>query len=58
MVQSIESGERFLFSVGEYISYGNNGICKVSEICMMQLTKNMPKKEYYVLQPLYEALKN
>lgn len=44
-----------MFSVGEYISYGNNGICKVSEICMMQLTKDMPKKEYYVLQPLHEA---
>ncbi len=55
MVQMKESGERFLFSVGEYISYGNNGICKVSEICMMQLAKDMPKKEYYVLQPLHEA---
>ncbi len=41
----------FLFSIGEYIVYGTNGICKVADICASPYDKT-DTRTYYLLVPL------
>lgn len=40
-----------MFSVGEVIIYGTQGICKIKEITTMKMGRE--KKDYYVLCPVY-----
>ncbi len=42
-----------MFSVGEYIIYGNSGVCIVDSVGKLDMS-GMPKdKDYYTLSPLY-----
>ncbi len=40
-----------MFDIGEYVSYGNNGICQVAEITKMQGTDDS-SRQYYILKPI------
>lgn len=42
-----------MFSIGEYIIYGMNGVCRVEEIGPMSLNGVDSDKIYYTLLPLY-----
>ena len=42
-----------MFSIGEYIIYGMNGVCRVEEIGPMSMGGIDSDKEYYTLLPLY-----
>ena len=42
-----------MFSIGEYIVYGMNGVCKVEEIGPMNMSGVESDKIYYTLLPLY-----
>lgn len=42
-----------MFSIGEYIVYGLNGVCKVEEIGPMNMSGVESDKVYYTLLPLY-----
>ena len=42
-----------MFSIGEYIVYGMNGVCKVEEIGPMNMSGVDSDKIYYTLLPLY-----
>lgn len=41
-----------MFTVGETVCYGTQGVCKVKELTVRQIGRE--KKEYYVLQPVYD----
>lgn len=43
-----------MFEVGDYIIYGNNGVCKVVEVGPIQLSDTSTDKLYYTLEPVYE----
>ncbi len=43
-----------MFEVGDYIIYGNNGVCRVVEIGPIQLNYSKNDKLYYTLEPIYE----
>ncbi len=42
-----------MFSTGEFISYGCNGVCKVEGITLMEAPGSREMHEYYMLKPLY-----
>lgn len=42
-----------MFSIGELISYGCNGVCKVEGTTMMKVPGSREMHEYYVLRPIY-----
>lgn len=39
-----------MFCIDEYVIYGNNGVCRVNDICKMSSDQNA--KEYYCLIPV------
>lgn len=39
------------FDIGEYVSYGINGMCNIEDIRPMQLSQSVEKMMYYILQP-------
>ncbi len=39
------------FDIGEYISYGINGMCNIEDIRPMQLSQSVEKMMYYILRP-------
>lgn len=43
-----------MFSQGEYISYGCNGVCKVEGITLKNVPGSREMREYYVLKPVYQ----
>lgn len=42
-----------LFSVGDIFVYGASGVCRLDDICVRDCGTG--KREYYVLQPVYDA---
>lgn len=42
-----------MFEIGDYVIYGNEGVCKIENIGPMKLTGALRKKLYYTLVPLY-----
>ncbi len=42
-----------MFEVGEYVIYGNNGVCVVESISHMDLSGKNDEKLYYTLVPVY-----
>lgn len=42
-----------MYQKGEYISYGNNGVCMVEGITLKDVPGSREKHEYYVLRPIY-----
>ena len=43
-----------MFEIGDYIIYGNSGVCEVVEIGPIQLSERSNDKLYYTLEPVYE----
>ena len=43
-----------MFEIGEYIFYGNTGVCKVAEIKKMAPPDSKTDKLYYALEPVYD----
>lgn len=43
-----------MFEAGEYIIYGNSGVCKVEEVTKMTAPGSKEERLYYVLKPVYE----
>ena len=39
------------FDIGEYVSYGINGMCNIDDIRPMQLSQSVEKMMYYILRP-------
>ncbi len=42
-----------MFSVGDYVVYGSNGVCKVTEVGPMDLPGVSKDKLYYTMTPCY-----
>ena len=42
-----------MFEIGEYIVYGNTGVCKVAEKTKMAAPGAKTDKLYYTLEPVY-----
>lgn len=43
-----------MFEVGDYIIYGNNGVCRVDAIGPMNMAGVSKERPYYTLIPIYE----
>lgn len=43
-----------MFEIGEYIIYGNTGVCKVGEVTKMAAPGAEGDKLYYTLEPVYD----
>jgi CarD family transcriptional regulator len=41
-----------MFEIGEYVVYGNKGVCVVKDITTVDLPGAAEAKEYYILQPV------
>ena len=39
------------FDIGEYVSYGINGMCSIEDIRPMQLSQSVEEMMYYILRP-------
>ncbi len=39
------------FDIGEYVSYGINGMCNIEDIRPMQLSQSVAEMTYYILRP-------
>lgn len=45
-----------MFKVGDYVSYGNSGVCQVVDMIWMNSgASSDTEKQYYVLQPVYNT---
>lgn len=44
-----------MFEIGDYIVYGNNGVCKVEKIGYLDSSMVSGKKLYYTLNPYYTS---
>lgn len=44
-----------MFEVGDYIVYGNSGVCQVTEIGYLDSSMVREKKQYYTLIPCYSS---
>lgn len=42
-----------MYQVNDYVVYGNEGVCQVEAIEMLDFTKSGKERPYYVLQPAY-----
>ena len=43
-----------MFEAGEYIIYGNTGVCKVGEVTKMAVPGSTTDRLYYALEPVYD----
>ena len=43
-----------MFEIGEYIIYGNTGVCKVAETTKMTAPGTKADRLYYALEPVYD----
>ncbi|SCI74593.1 CarD-like/TRCF domain [uncultured Clostridium sp.] len=46
-----------MYKIGEYIIYGNDGVCKVEDVGVLNISGINKKRIYYTLKPLYENWK-
>ncbi len=44
-----------MFRAGDLVVYGSSGVCRVLEIGALQSRAADPSRQYYTLQPLFEA---
>ena len=42
-----------MFGVGEYVVYGNDGVCKVDAVGSLNMDGRQTEKQYYTLLPVY-----
>ena len=44
-----------MFKINDYVIYGGNGVCKVVDVGVPEISRLDGKKEYYTLEPVYES---
>ena len=44
-----------MFNIDDYVIYGGNGVCKVTDIGVPEISRFDCEKEYYTLEPVYES---
>ncbi|WP_294372564.1 CarD family transcriptional regulator [uncultured Clostridium sp.] len=44
-----------MFKVDDYIIYGGNGVCRVADIGVPEISRSDIEREYYTLEPIYES---
>lgn len=44
-----------MFEKGDYVIYGNNGICRIQDITTLSLSGIDKNREYYLLKPVYTS---
>ena len=44
-----------MFEKGDYVIYGNNGICRVQDITTLSISGIDKNREYYLLKPVYSS---
>ena len=44
-----------MFKINEYVIYGGNGVCKVTDIGVPEISRFDCEREYYTLVPVYET---
>lgn len=49
-----ESGGVIMFKIDDYVVYGGNGVCRVADIGIPEISRFDCEKEYYTLEPVYE----
>lgn len=43
-----------MYKIGEFIIYGDNGVCEIEDIGVLNFSGISKKKDYYTLKPVYE----
>lgn len=43
-----------MFEIGDFVACGNNGICTVADITVLNLSGIDKKRKYYLLKPVYQ----
>ena len=43
-----------MFKIDDYVIYGGNGVCKVTDVGVPEISRFDSEKEYYTLEPVYE----
>ncbi|MGX4601238.1 CarD family transcriptional regulator [Faecalimicrobium sp. JNUCC 81] len=43
-----------MYKIGEFIIYGNDGVCEVEDIGTLNISGISKKRDYYTLKPVYE----
>ena len=41
-------------NIGEYVNYSNQGICQVEGVRLLDFGARHPKRDYYILRPVYQ----
>ena len=44
-----------MFQKGEYVIYGNNGICLIQDITTLNIAGVNKDRQYYLLKPVYAS---
>ena len=44
-----------MFEKGDYVIYGNNGICRVQDITTLTIPGIDKNRKYYLLKPVYAS---
>lgn len=44
-----------MFKINDYVVYGGNGVCKVTDIGVPEISRFSSEREYYTLEPVYES---
>ena len=44
-----------MFEKGDYVIYGNNGICRVQDITTLSISGIDKNRKYYLLKPVYSS---
>ncbi|MGN1149016.1 MAG: CarD family transcriptional regulator [Lachnospiraceae bacterium] len=42
-----------MFEIGEYVTYGNNGVCLIKDITTLNMGGVDKNRKYYILKPVY-----
>ncbi len=42
-----------MFSIGDYVVCGNNGVCRVENIAPFEISDTDNNEDYYILKPIY-----
>ena len=45
-----------MYNIGDYIIYGNSGVCKVITISKAPIEGLNPERDYYTLQPIFDSV--
>ena len=41
-------------NIGDYVNYGNQGVCRIDGRRSLKFGSAQPKRDYYILSPVYQ----